>query len=1144
MDLNSENKNTWLSAPVKSSKFSYFKLFFLLIMIVTIFSRFYDLESRVMSHDESLHTYFSWQLYKGNGFEHTPLMHGPFQFHLLSWTYTLFGDNDFTARIPAVIFSILSVAFVWNFKRYLGKTSTLITALLMAASPFMLYYGRYVRNDSFSILFGIISFWALLRYLDTGTNKYLYYLTIVTALHFTTKETSFIYLAQMLIFLGILFIRDLYQRNWKSNSNKKVFFNLLLLSGVFLTMAVTGYFWTSEATPIDSISETIPVLADANVSDVAVQEPSAEGFNFKLISLSLVVLALISFVIAFINMVLGYGNKNLKRNRIFGVMVLYLTMVLPHLSALFINFLSPWDSMDYSTPLALGRIAIFIIPLFIIAGLAGKWWNWKEWLINQGIFYSIFILFFTTFFTNGIGFFTGLVGSLGYWLIQQGVERGSQPIYYYLLVQLPVYEFLPIIGTIIAAVFGWRKRIPANDYKNKEIEPFSSADQTIEDESFTYISDGQELTPYVSKNNAKLLFWFWAISSILAYSFAGEKMPWLTIHISLPLIFLGGSGIGNLIKSIDWEKWQNSNGWGLFFGIPIFLFTIVKTLSAVFSLGALDELGKTTTQLNSFNIMISGILFTIFAGNYLVKQSRKWNYTQVIKIFALFIVFTFFLQTVKASVMATYINYDQAREYLVYAHGARGVKDVMEQVESISRRTTDGLALNVAFDNDVSWPMTWYLRNYTNQVYYGESPTKDLRNSPVIIVGDNNFLALEPIVGQGYHEFEYIRMWWPNQDYFNLSIDKIKQYFSSPDIINGLFQIWLNRDYEAYGIAMEKDFSLPNWSPSDKMRLYIRKDIVSDLWDYGVSPGKAEIVIDPYENNSVFIPIDAVIGLDAQLNGPRDIAIAPDGTIFATDSRNHRIVHFAPTGEIINQWGSPSILNDSGNSPSSTFNEPWGIAVSNDGEYVYVADTWNHRIQKFTSDGVLVNNWGYFEQIEDPFAFWGPRDVAIGPNGNVFVSNTGNKRIVVFTPEGEYVTQFGEIGFSPGQFDEPVGIAIDHNSGNVFVADTWNQRIQVFAPDGFGNYLPYLNWEISGWYGNTLENKPYITIDDNNHLYVGDPELSRILIFTLEGEFVKLIADENLSLIYGYPMGIAADENGDLWIADSKENRIIHLDLP
>ena len=57
---------------------------FAVIMVLAVVSRFYDLQSRVMSHDENSHVYYSWRLYKGEGFAHDPLMHGPLQFHMIA----------------------------------------------------------------------------------------------------------------------------------------------------------------------------------------------------------------------------------------------------------------------------------------------------------------------------------------------------------------------------------------------------------------------------------------------------------------------------------------------------------------------------------------------------------------------------------------------------------------------------------------------------------------------------------------------------------------------------------------------------------------------------------------------------------------------------------------------------------------------------------------------------------------------------------------------------------------------------------------------------------------------------------------------------------------------------------------------------
>ncbi|NQU29302.1 MAG: glycosyltransferase family 39 protein, partial [Anaerolineae bacterium] len=110
-----------------------------IIIFLALLSRFYELGARVMSHDESLHTYFSWLLYKGDGYQHTPMMHGPKQFHLLALAYYLFGVSDFTARIPAALFSIATIWMVWYWRRYLGKAGALITALLILISPYMLY---------------------------------------------------------------------------------------------------------------------------------------------------------------------------------------------------------------------------------------------------------------------------------------------------------------------------------------------------------------------------------------------------------------------------------------------------------------------------------------------------------------------------------------------------------------------------------------------------------------------------------------------------------------------------------------------------------------------------------------------------------------------------------------------------------------------------------------------------------------------------------------------------------------------------------------------------------------------------------------------------------------------------------------------
>src|SRR3990170_1747907 len=176
------------------------------IMVLAFASRFYDLGTRVMSHDETSHVYFSWRLYHGDGYQHDPVTHGPLQFHLIALSYFLFGDNDFSARIPAALASIATIAFLWNYRRYLGRAGALVATFLLLISPFILYYGRYARNEAYVGLFGVITLWAILRYLETGLPRYIFWLTAASVLHFTAKETAFIYTAQALIFLAVFFL--------------------------------------------------------------------------------------------------------------------------------------------------------------------------------------------------------------------------------------------------------------------------------------------------------------------------------------------------------------------------------------------------------------------------------------------------------------------------------------------------------------------------------------------------------------------------------------------------------------------------------------------------------------------------------------------------------------------------------------------------------------------------------------------------------------------------------------------------------------------------------------------------------------------------------------------------------------------------
>jgi predicted membrane-bound mannosyltransferase/sugar lactone lactonase YvrE len=1152
MQSTTNPSSSWLDRPVHNSiRISWETFLLSLIFLLAVVTRFYLLDARVMSHDETIHVYHnSWALYTGQGYRHDPLSHGPFQFHLIALSYFLFGANDLTARIPAVLFSLASVAFVWFYRRYLGKAGMFIAMAMMLISPILLFYGRYVREDIYAAFSGVVMVWGILRYMETGLDKYTFWVTMPLVLHFTDKETAFIYAAQALLFLGLYFIYQVGKREW-ADSSRRTPFMVALLAGLGSLSAAGLFLLSQRRAAAPSATQTVaPAIPGQAVESLPVHGLSPLAF-------SLMILGVVALLVALFFLIRGYSWKRLRQERSFGLLVLIGTLVMPMLSA-FPVYLVGWNVPTNATEVTglaitdIWHIAIFLVPLTIAAIAIGLLWNPRLWLLNAAAFYAFFTIFYTTLFTNGAGFFTGLVGSLGYWLKQQGVQRGSQPLYYYILVEIPVYEYLPALASLLGfglLVVGKRPllRFTQSFRENQTalaarefIESSPSTEPARED----LIRVGERLPNKGELEPAPTLalLSFWVVASIFAYSVAGEKMPWLTVHMAWPMILFGGWALGYLVDTTDWSYFRRLRGWLVLLVLIIFILSFTAALGSLlgsnppFKGMGLDQLEATSTFMTSF-------LVALASGLVLWRLIIHWPFVQ----FARLILVTIFAilggLTARTAFQASYINYDNANELLVYAHSAGGVKEVMKQVEEISRRTTDGTALSIAYDGE--YPFWWYLRNYPNARYFGTTPSRSLRDVPVIIVGDTNFGKIEPIVGQAYDRFDYIRLWWPNQDYFNLTWKRVIGALLNPQMRAALFDIWLNRDYTKYGEVTGKDMSLENWNPAARMRLYIRKDITSKLWNYGSTPVAAEIQADPYEGKQVQLFADKVWGglgsQPGQFQRPRDLAFAPDGSLYVADTDNHRIQHLTRDGDPLETWGSFADVTQ-GQAPGGTFYQPWGIAVGTDGS-VYVADTWNHRVQKFTSTGEFVKMWGYFGTAEQPDAFWGPRDIAVDSKGRVYVTDTGNKRVVVFDADGNFLTQFGSAGLELGQFDEPVGLAID-NQGKVYVADTWNQRIQVFS-EVDGTFVAERMWDVAAWYGQSLDNKPYLAVDAQGDVFAADPEGYRVLQFNNRGDIIRYWGDYGVETnMFGLVGSVAVDPQGGIWVSDTGNSRMMHFSLP
>jgi DNA-binding beta-propeller fold protein YncE len=126
------------------------------------------------------------------------------------------------------------------------------------------------------------------------------------------------------------------------------------------------------------------------------------------------------------------------------------------------------------------------------------------------------------------------------------------------------------------------------------------------------------------------------------------------------------------------------------------------------------------------------------------------------------------------------------------------------------------------------------------------------------------------------------------------------------------------------------------------------------------------------------------------------------------------------------------------------FNSPEGLAADRDGA-VLVVGSRNSRVQRFTSDGQLLTEWG--KPGDDAGAFENPTGVAVDSQNNVYVTDTYNHRVQVFRPDGVFLRQLGEIGSGVGQFNGSEGNAI-HRNDRVYVVDSPNFRVTVYQTDG------------------------------------------------------------------------------------------------
>ena len=256
---------------------------------------------------------------------------------------------------------------------------------------------------------------------------------------------------------------------------------------------------------------------------------------------------------------------------------------------------------------------------------------------------------------------------------------------------------------------------------------------------------------------------------------------------------------------------------------------------------------------------------------------------------------------------------------------------------------------------------------------------------------------------------------------------------------------------------------------------------------------------------------------NGQFSSPVSVAADSSGNLYVTESTNNRVQKFTSDGVYLTQWGSLSI--------------PFGIAVDSS-DNVYVAEYNGSRITKFTSNGIYLTQWGTYGTGNGQFV--GPNDVAVDSNGYVYVVDRHNNRIQKFDSNGTYLAQWGSSGNGNGQFSEPWGLAVD-GSNNVYVADRGNSRIQKFTSNGA--FL--LKWGIFGNSNGQFVFPRDLGADSAGNLYVTDEGNHRVQKFTNSGLYLTQFGTNgSANGQFNLPWGVTVGGSNAVYVVDSSNNRL------
>jgi len=294
------------------------------------------------------------------------------------------------------------------------------------------------------------------------------------------------------------------------------------------------------------------------------------------------------------------------------------------------------------------------------------------------------------------------------------------------------------------------------------------------------------------------------------------------------------------------------------------------------------------------------------------------------------------------------------------------------------------------------------------------------------------------------------------------------------------------------------------------------------------------------------VAVTTVAGSSAGFNAPIAIATDASGNIYVADELNHRIRKITPAGVITTVAGSGTAGTENGPVASARFSGPAGIAVGSDGT-LYVSDSGNHRIRAISPDGQVTTHSGlglsgFTEGDPSAARFSNPGALAIAADDTLYLADRGNRRVRKISPSGTVSTLAGS-GLNgsingpaeSARFTDLRGIAVSVSSV-VYITESGSGQIRRISPNG----------TVDTFIASGLSDPWGISLAENGNLFVADGSSQRIRKVTPLGVITSYAGSGSSGTMDGLgpvaqfntPVSVAVDPSGDVIVGEISNNTI------